>query len=330
MDRRRAIAALALLGGDVAWHPVWAQQTKVWRVGFLGARSRSTPSHPDPHYDAFVQGMRQLGYFEGKNLIIEWRFADGRYDLLPSLATDLVKISVDVIVSQGTPGTKAAQAATRSIPIVFPAINDPVGNGIVPNLAKPGGNTTGFTDNNAELALKQFQLLKTLTPSLSRVAFLLNPGNPAHPAVLSKLQAMTPRPGVQLVSFRADSLANIERAFSALGKERVDALMIPADGFLNGHVRQIAELAVKNRLPTIFVDRGAVDAGGLMSYGANLVEQYRHAATYVDKILKGAKAGDLPVEQPTKFELVINHKTAKALGLTIPKELLLRADEVIE
>jgi ABC-type uncharacterized transport system substrate-binding protein len=325
--RNMLIAACALAAMPLAR----AQQpVKVWRIGFLALRGPSTRSRPDHYYDAFVAGMRELGYVEGKNLAIEWRFADGHYERLPGLADELVRRKVDVIVSQGTPGTRAAQRATGTIPIVFPAMNDPVGSGVVASLARPGGNTTGLTDLNVDLSPKQFELLKTIHPKLLRAALLVHPGNRAHSGVLKNVQAAAEGVGVQVAAVSASTPQEIERGFASIVQSGAEAVMIPADGFFIGQGKPIAELAVKHRLPSIFTDRGNVAAGGLMSYGQNLAQHYRRAATYVDRILKGAKPGDLPVEAPMTLHLAINLKTAKALGLEIPRELLLRADEVVE
>ena len=306
------------------------KSAKVWRIGFLALRSRSTASRPDDHYDAFVAGMRDLGYVEGKNLVIEWRFAEGQYERLSGLANELVQKKVEVIVSQGTPGTWAVQRATSTIPIVFPAMNDPVGSGVVASLSRPGGNTTGLTDINVDLSPKQFELLKTIHPKLLRTALFIHPGNRAHPAVLNNVQKAALDVDVQVIPVSASTPEEIERGFASMMENRAEAVMTPADGFYIGQAKRIAELAIRHRVPTIFTDRGNVKAGGLMSYGQNLSELYRRAAIYVDKILKGAKPSDLPVEGPTTLHLAINLKTAKALGLTIPRELLLRADEVIE
>jgi putative ABC transport system substrate-binding protein len=327
--RRRhfLIATSALLAAPF----VRAQKPdKVWRIGFLALRSRPTASRPDTHYDAFVAGMRDLGYVEGKNLVIEWRFADGKYERLSGLAKELVEMRVNVIVSQGTPGTRAAQRATATVPIVFPAMNDPVGSGIVASLARPGGNTTGLTDINVDLSPKQFEFLKTILPRMRRTALFVHPGNMAHPAVLNNVQKAASNVDVQVIPLSAGTPEEIERGFTSMLEHRAEAIMIPADGFYIGQAKQIAELAIKHRVPAIFTDRGNVKAGGLISYGQNLAELYRRAAIYVDKILKGTKPSDLPVEGPTILHLAINLKTAKALGLTIPRELLLRADEVIE
>ena len=306
------------------------QQPKVWRIGFLAMRSRSTPSNPDVYYDAFVQGMRELGYVEGKNLVIEWRFADGKYERLPGLAAELVRMKVEVIVTHSAAGPQAAQRATSTIPIVFVTASDPVGSGFAVSLARPGGNLTGLSNIVSEVSPKHIELLKTMIPKLSRVAVLQNPGNSFHPANLKSIQAAAQQVGIKVLPVDARAPDEIERGFATMTRERAEAVIVAADAFFVQQRRQIAELALKNRLPSMFPFREDVQAGGLMSYGQNLADSYRRAATYVDKILKGAKPGELPIEQPTRFHLAINRKTAKALGLNITNELLLRADEVIE
>ena len=331
MDRRRAIAALAALGGLFAMHPARAQQQgKVRRIGFLAVRSRSTPSNHEVYYDAFVQGMRELGYVEGKNLAIEWRFADGKFERLPGLAAELVQMNVEIIVCHSTPGTQALQRATKSIPIVMTSVGDPVSSGFAASLARPGGNITGLSIIAIDLSAKRLELLKIMLPTLSRVAILVNPGTSFHPAVLKSAQAAAQQISIKILPVDARTPEEIERGFATMTRERAEAVIVPIDSFFLGQRRQIVELAVKNQMPSMFPDREDVVAGGLMSYGLNLADSYRRAATYVDKIFKGAKPGELPIEQPTRIHLAINRKTAKALGLTIPNEILLRADEVIE
>ena len=306
------------------------QQDKVRRIGFLALRSRSTPANPDVNYDAFVQGMRELGYVEGKNLIIEWRFADGKYERLPDLAAELMRMKVEVIVTPGTPATQAAQRATSTIPNVFPVVDDPVGSGFAASLARPGSNITGLSVFIVDVSPKYLELLRIMIPTLSRVAILVNPGNTSHPPLLKSVQATAQQMGIKILPVDARTPEEIERAFAIMTRERAEAVIVPGDGFFTGQMRQFGALTVKNRMPSIFPYRGHVAAGGLMSYGQNLVDFYRRAATYVDKILKGAKPGELPIEQPTRIHFAINRKTADALGLTIPNEILLRADEVIE
>ena len=328
--RRRVVAALGLIA-IAAPFAVFAQQpAKIRRIGFLAARSRPTPSNPD-YYDAFVQGMRELGYVEGKNLVIEWRYADGKYERLPDLADVLVQMKLEVIVTHSTPGTQALQKATKSIPIVMTSINDPVGSGFAASLARPGGNITGLSLITMDLTPKHFELLKIMIPRLSRVAVLVNPGQAQlHAAVLKSIQAEAQRTGIKVLPVEARTPEEIERGFATMRRERAEAAIIATDAFFLGQRRQIAELALKNRIATMFANRESTKAGTLMSYGVDLADSYRYAATYVDKILKGAKPADLPIEQPTRIHMAINRKTAKALGLTIPQELILRADEVIE
>ena len=330
ITRRRIVVALG--AGALTPLASFAQQqpAKVARIGFLASRSRSTPSDPEIYYDAFMQEMRELGYIEGKNLNIEWRFADGKYERLPGFAAELVQMKVEIIVTHGVPGTQAAQRATRIIPIVTAAVNDPVGTGFAASLARPGGNITGMSNTVNDVSIKHIELLKAMVPKLSRVAILMNPGNASHPANLKNIQVAARHAGIKVLPVDARSSEEIERGFGSMKRERARAVIIATDPFFQQQRRQIIAMAAKNKLPSMFSFREEVRAGGLMSYGANLPDIYRRAATYVDKILKGAKPGDLPIEQPTRFELVINRWTAQALGLTISREMLLRADAVIE
>jgi putative ABC transport system substrate-binding protein len=280
--------------------------------------------------EAFRQGLRDLGYVEGQNIAIEYRWAEGKYERYPALAADLVRFKVDVIVAVGGAATEAAQQATRTIPIVMSIVNDPVGSGLVPSLAHPGGNVTGTSVMAPDLVGKQLAVLKEIAPNLSRVALLRNPANPASTAQLREAEAAARALGVRLQTLEARTPQEIDSAFAAMTRERAGALVILADSIFTNQLRQIAEIAAKTRLPAIHVGTEYAEAGGLMGYSASLLDLERRAATYVDKILKGAKPGDLPVEQPTKFELVINLRTAKAIGLTIPPALLHRADQIID
>jgi putative ABC transport system substrate-binding protein len=333
-DCRFAIAAMAIfivaLAFSLVASPVIAnaqQVTKIPRIGYLSPRSRLDPL---PYDRAFLRGMGELGYVEGKNMVIEWRFADGAYERLPALAAELVRLDVDVIVAQSSSAIRAAQKATTTIPIVFPSTGDPVGSGFVASLARPGGNITGLSNTNLDVSAKLLELLIAMAPRLSRVAVLGNPGSSTHSAILRSVQAAAlTRVGVRVLSVEARTREEIERSFVLMTQERADGVIVAADAFLNAQAGHIAPLALKHRLPSISQPRVYAEAGGLMSYGQNTAESYRHAATYVDKILKGAKPADLPVEQPTKFELVVNLKTAKALGLKIPESIRIRADEVI-
>lgn len=305
------------------------QSTKLRRIGFLAMRSPPSAANPD-YYGAFVWAMRELGYIEGKNILIEWRAAEGNYERLPVLAAELVQMNVELIVTHATPGTRAAQQATRTIPIVTAAVTDPVGDGFAVSLARPGGNVTGLSLIILDISPKHMELLKTMVPKLSHVAVLVNPDNPSIPGVIKSIRAAAGRIGVKVSTANARSPVEVEQAFAAITRERAQAVIVASDAFLIGQRRLIASLILKHRMPSISANRDDVEAGGLMSYGQNATEFYRRAAAYVDKILKGAKPADLPFEQPTRFDLVINRKTATALGLTIPTELLVRGGEVLE
>jgi putative ABC transport system substrate-binding protein len=281
-------------------------------------------------YKVFLSGMRDLGYAEGKDFILEWRFADGQYERLPGLAAELVQLKVDVLIASGSPAIRAAQQATTTIPIVFPTTGDPVGSGFVKSLARPGGNITGVSNENVTVSAKLLELLKEVAPRLARVALLGNPGSSTYLTQLKNIQADAQTVGVQVLSVEVSTPEEIERAFSGMPQKRAEAVMFAADAFLSQQRQQIAALAIKHRLPSVTQQRSYAEAGGLMSYGNTAEENMRRTAAIVDKILKGAKPADIPVEQPTKFELVLNLKTAKALGLTIPSSVLMRATQVIE
>ena len=330
INRRRLVGALSAAACGAALPAVAQQAPKIWRVGFLAQLSRSTPSNANANYDAFVRGMRDLGYAEGKHLAIEWRFADGHYDRLPGLAAELVQNKVDVIVTHGTPGSLAAKRSTSTIPIVIAATLDPVGNGLVASLARPGGNVTGLSYMTADFSGKQVELLKTMLPKLNHFAVLSHPDNAGQQANLQRVQAAARQLAIRTTVVAARSAEEIERAFSLITQKHAGAVFVLLESFFVAQRRQIAELALKHHLPTMHETRREIEAGGLMSYGADSTLMYRRAATYVDKILKGTKPSDLPVEQPTVLQLVINSKTATALGVKIPREMLLRADEVIE
>ena len=329
MNRRKLLVAVGLGALAAALPSIAQQQGKIWRIGFLAPRSRPTSSDPDV-YSAFPQGMRELGYVEGKNFVVEWRFADGKFERLPGLAAELVKMKVDVIVAAGTVATEVAQRATTTIPIVIAASVDPVGSGFVKSLARPGGNITGLSLATSDFSPKHLELLMTVVPKLSRVAVLVSPDNSAHPGVLKSIQAAAQKLGVQVLPVSARTPEDIERGFAVMKREHAEAVIVAADAFFVLQRRQIVELALKHRLASMAPNREYAAAGGLMSYGQNVADFYRRAATFVDKILKGAKPGELPIEQPAIFELVINRKTAKTLGISLPQELLLRADRVIE
>jgi putative ABC transport system substrate-binding protein len=306
------------------------QAPRVARIGYL-----ATDLSAAPHLrEAFLQGLRDLGYVEGRNLLIEYRDAEGKLERLPALAAELVALKVDVIFAGGgTPSSLAAKQATRTIPIVFPTAADPVTSGLVTSLARPGGNVTGLSAFSPELVGKRLELLKQAVPGVSRVAVLWQPGGQGERTdkdMLKRADVAARALGVRLQVVEVRGPADFDRAFSVMTKARAGALTVLPSNIFSNERRRLVDLAAKNRLPAVYPWREFVDAGGLMAYGANRADGYRRAATYVDKILKGAKPADLPVEQSTKFELVINLKTAKALGLTIPPSLLARADEVIQ
>ncbi len=334
ISRRAFIGGLAggllaaLLATPLA---VEAQQVgKVPRVGYLSVFSSSNPYPPS---EAFWQGLHDLGWVEGKNIAIEWRFAEGNARRLPDLAAELVRLRVDLIFAETTPAARAVKQATTTVPIVFSPIADPIGSGLVANLARPGGNITGITFMAPELGGKRLELLKQAVPGMTRVGVLSHPGDPSEAtvkSVLEQTEAAARALGVQLLRLEAQGPNDLDRAFAAMSRERVGGLILIPSAMFVDERRRIVNVVVKDRLPAMFYFREFVEAGGLMSYGPNFRELWRRAATYVDKILKGAKPSDLPIEQPTKFELVINLKTAKTLGLTIPPSLLGRADEVIQ
>ena len=329
IDRRAFIAgAIAFSAAPVAAE---AQQVaKIARIGFLLPTNLEASSHVR---EAFLQGLRDLGYVEGRNLVFEYRSAAGKPDRLAALAAELVALKVDVIVAPNTPAALAAKQATGALPIVFIGAGEPVTSGLVTSLARPGGNVTGLSVLSTELVGKWLELLKQAVPGVSRVAVLWQPGamdERTEKDMFKGAEVAARALGVRLQFVEARGPADFERAFSEMTRARAGALTVrPAPMFISER-RRLVELAAKNRLPAVYAWREFVDAGGLMAYGPNLADLYRRAATYVDKILKGAKPADLPVEQPTKFELVINVKVAKALGLTIPQSLLLRADEIIQ
>jgi putative ABC transport system substrate-binding protein len=328
-NRRKLVIALGA-GALTAPLSSFAQrQGKIWRIGFCYSGSRQSASETG-RYDAFMQGMRELGYAEGKDIVIEARFADGKFERLPDLAAELVKMNLDVIVTGGTPATQAVQKATKTIPIVFGSAGDPVDGGLIKNLAHPGGNITGLSAIIVDLAPKHLEMLRAMVPKLARVAILTNPSNINGATALRNVQAAALRSGVKVLPVEARTPQEIEKTFSVVARERAGAIIVVADQLFTQQQHQIAELARKHRLPSIAHIRPIAEAGVLMSYGPNYNDMYRRAAAFVDKILKGAKPADLPVEQPTKFELFINGKTAKTLGLEIPQSLLISTDKVLE
>jgi putative ABC transport system substrate-binding protein len=302
------------------------QPTKVRLIGCLSGPSLSSQL---PRTEGFQQGLRELGYVDGKNIGIEWRYAEGKLDRLPVLAAELVRLKVDVIVTAGGSATRAAKEATSTIPIVMANDPDPVGAGFIASLARPGGNITGLSNLAPEISGKRLELLKETVPKLSRVAVLGTSTNPANGPLLKETELAAGALGVKLQYLDVPDPKDIETAFQAATKGRAEAVLVLQTGVLNSQRKQIADLAIKSRLPAIYYSPEWVEDGGLMVYSANSPDLSRRAATFVDKILKGAKPADLPVEQPKKFELIINLKAAKQIGLTIPPNVLARADKVI-
>jgi putative ABC transport system substrate-binding protein len=309
-----------------AFHAEAQQAKKIPRIGVLFAGSPATFSL---RTEAFLQGLRDLGYVEGKTIAVEWRWAEDRVERLPELAAELVALNVDVIVTGGTPAVKALKNATRTIPIVM-QVADPVVTGLVASLARPGGNVTGLSSIGGYLGGKRLELLKEVAPSASRVAAMLNPTNPVSRPELQNTQDAARSLGVHIQPIEVSDLNTLQEGFTTLSRDRVRALLLFTDVIFYSMRGRIVEYAAKSRLPAIYSDNEFVDAGGLMSYGPSYSDLFRRAATYVDKILKGAKPADLPVEQPTKFEFIINLKTAKQIGLTVPQSVLYRADRVIK
>jgi putative ABC transport system substrate-binding protein len=323
-------ALAAALASGVLGAPLAAeaqQAKKVYRIGVLEPTPRTRNV---ANLDAFRQGLRELGYVEGQDVVIDYRSVDGGTERLSHFAQELVRLKVDIIVTRGTPAVIAAKNATRTIPIVMAAGGDPVATGVVASLARPGGNVTGLSAFTSELSSKRLQLLKEAVPGAGRIAALLNSGNPAGEAEWRAIELAARRVGLQAQLLDVRKAEDLERAFDAAIEHRADALIVGLDTVMQNAIGLIVSLSAKHRLPSMYLSREFVDAGGLMAYGVSYPDLYRRAATYVDKILRGAKPRDLPIEQPTKFELVINLKTAKVLRLTIPPSLLLRADQVVE
>src|SRR5262245_64639975 len=329
MDRR---AFITVVGGSMLAAPLTGeaqQSAKIARIGWLGNNLAALPHV----HEAFRQGLRDLGYVVGRDVVIEYRDAEGKLERFPALAAELVALKVDVIVTGNTPAALAAKQATRTIPIVFAGTADPVTSGLVSGLARPGGNVTGLSSLTPEVVGKWFEHLKQAVPGVSRVAVLWHPGGlgeRTNKDMMTGAEVAAGALGVRLQFVEARGPADFDRAFSDMTRARVGALTVLTSPMFFSEQRRLVDLAAKNRLPAVYSRREFVDAGGLMAYGENQVEVARRAATYVDRILKGTKPGDLPVEQPTKFELVINLKAAKALGLTIPPSVLARADQVVE
>jgi putative ABC transport system substrate-binding protein len=325
VDRRAfVVGTLGFLAAPLATEA--QQSSKGHRIGLLIGSSESFVA---PYVEIFRRALRALGYVEGGNLAIEYRYADGNYDRLPGLAADLVRLKVDIIVTEGTPPTRAAAQATTTIPIVMTVTGDPVASGLVTNLARPGGNLTGASFFFPEIAAKRLQLLKELIPGLRRVTVVWNPSNAVQGPVVRAIEAAAKTLGIDVQHIKIQVPADVDHALLAISKRR-ESLMVLEDGVINVCSIQIAQVAAMHRLPTIFGLTTFVEAGGLMAYGPNRPELWRRAATFVYKILKGAKPGELPVEQPVRFDLVINVRTAQELRLTIPPSLLLRADEILQ
>jgi putative ABC transport system substrate-binding protein len=324
ITRRAFIASLIAVVAPLA---AQAQQAgKVYRVGFLW----DSPAVWPHALEGFRQGLRDLGWVEGQNIVVEYRWAEGRFDRLPGLAEELVRLKVDVIVAPSSIYAGAAKRATSTIPVVFASHADPIGSGHVVSLARPGGNITGLTIMMTETNVKGLELLKQAVPGLSRVAVIWDPATPSHRPGLKAVEAAGPALGLRIQPVAVSNAAEFDSAFSAMVQERAGGVLVLSTPLFMGGARQLAELAMKHKLPTMFGPREHVEAGGLLSYSPDRADLYRRAAAYVDKILRGAKPADLPVQQATKFELVINMKTAKALGLTIPPSLLQRADQVLQ
>ncbi|HSE89382.1 MAG TPA: ABC transporter substrate-binding protein [Candidatus Binatia bacterium] len=326
MKRKITLFTLCAMLFALTFSATAQQPTKVSQIGYLAPAS---PSAMSARVESFREGLRELGYVEGKNIIIEYRYAEEKLDRLPALAAELLRLKVDIIVTGGPTSTRAAKEATVTIPIVMTQDPDPVGNGFIASLARPGGNITGLSNLVSDLSGKQLELLKEAIPKLSRVAVLGTSTIPGHPQLLREVKLSAEAFRVKLQYLDVLGPKDIGPAFRAAGKGRAGALLVLASPVFFSQRPQIAELAAKSRLPAIYINLEYVEAGGLMSYGASITDNYRRAATYVDKILKGAKAADLPVEQPKKFEFIINLKAAKQIGLTIPPNVLARADRVI-
>ena len=300
-----------------------------WRIGVLSGRQRPVSIESSP-IGGLLQGLQELGYVEGKNIAIEWRFAEGRYDLIPELANELVRSKVNVIVVTTPAAIRPLQALKLDTPIVLGTSIDPVGNGFISSLSRPGGRTTGMASLADEASAKHLQMMASVVPKLSRVGLLLNSGNPNSKSVLNAIQPSAKRTGVSILPAEIKSAQDMVTAFASLTKDRAGAVIIALDALFNSNLRELGELAVKHRLPSIYGLREYAELGGLMSYGENLRDLYRRSATYVDKILKGANPAEMPVELPTTFELIINRRTAKVLDIAIPQSLLISSDKVIE
>jgi putative tryptophan/tyrosine transport system substrate-binding protein len=329
-SRRRFILALGL--GLFSFLPSLSAQRQraIRRIGLLTTRSRPASLDTDSGFGAYLARMRELGYVEGQNVVFDWRFAEGNYELVPGLAKDLVDSKADVIVAMTPPSVQAAKKATSTIPIVMVAVGDPVALGFVESLSRPGANITGVSNAIDDVSRKYLELLREAMPKLSRVVALVNPDNPNVGNIFGQINAAGQAMGVAISRLEANTSERLKAGFESMQRSRPDAVIVQGDGFLFVQRRLIADLALRHGVATMFWTREPVEAGALMSYGQNVADDYRNAANYVDRILKGANPRDLPVQQPTQPKLTINLKTAKALGLAIPRELLLRSDEVIQ
>jgi putative tryptophan/tyrosine transport system substrate-binding protein len=321
---------VTLLGGAAAAWPlaVRAQQSgKVYRIGLLETAPAASNA---ANFDALRKGLRELGYVEGQNLVLDYRSVDGRPERFPHLAAELLRLNVDLIVTRGTPAVMAVKNATGTVPVVMAASGEPVGTGVVAGLARPGGNVTGLSALTSELVAKRLELMREAVAGIRRIAFLFNMGNPIAPSSWGEFKTAAPSLNLEAQLLDVRKSEDLVQAFDVAIAQRADAILVGNDTVMLANRGQVVELAAKHRMPAMYHAREFVDAGGLMTYGVSYPDLYRRAATFVDKIFKGANPADLPVEQPTKFELVINLKTAKALGLDVPPTLLARADEVIE
>jgi len=324
MKRREFIT---LLGCATAWPLVARAQGGIPRVGFMG---NSTAALEVNLVDSFREGLRELGYEEGRNIAIEYRWADGRYERFAALVAELIAAKVDVIVTAGTPAALAVKKATSTVPLVMVAVGDPVGTGLVPSLARPDGNLTGLSSVAPDLEGKRLELLREIVPSVSRIAVFINSVNPFHATSMRQAQSAGKTLGVKVQQYDIRKSEDLDGAFAAIRKERPDALLIIADRVFLHNRERIVDFTEEQRLPNVSAYKEVVEAGGLMSYGPSYEDMHKRAAIYVNKILKGAKPGNLPIEQPTKFTLVVNLKAAKALGISMPPAVLSRADDVIE
>ena len=326
MQRRDFITLLAYTTATWSVAARAQQAGKIWRIGSLSPGSSSQSDN----IKIFMRGLNDLGYVNGRNIQFERRVADGNLDRLPALAADLVRADVDVILAESSFAVEAVRAATKTIPIVMVGVGNAVGSGFVKSISQPGGNITGLTNDSIEVSSKYLEYLRAAVPDLMRVGVLIDPKHPNHPTVLKQVQSAAQAIGATVSTIELRSVSDIDAALRSIQQDRLDALIVPPDPTFPIIYRQIAEFAISNRLPTIFGQRRGVEAGGLMGYEPNLIDMYKRAAALVDKILKGAKPADLPIEFPTRFEFIINLKTARALGLTVPPVLLTSADELIE